>query len=58
MLTNNAIFPPFSQIIKVLKKIQQDQATIMCVLPRWPTQVRWPVARKLLVKEITVPPTK
>ena len=31
-------FPPFSVIAAVLKEIQEDKATGVCVLPNWPTQ--------------------
>ena len=31
-------FPSFSVIAAVLKKIQEDKATGVCVLPNWPTQ--------------------
>ncbi len=34
----NYIFPPFSLIPKVLRKLLEDKAQAICVLPHWPTQ--------------------
>jgi hypothetical protein len=31
-------FPPFSLLPLVLKKIKEDKASRICVLPNWPTQ--------------------
>ena len=41
-------FPPFSIISRVLHKIQEDEATVMMILPLWPTQVWFPTALHLL----------
>ena len=38
----------FSIIPQVLHKIQEDKATVMTVLPLWPTQVWFPTALHLL----------
>lgn len=42
-------FPPFSIILKVLKKIRQDKATGIVVVPFWPTQPWYPVFRLMLI---------
>ena len=42
-------FPPFSLFARVLRKLQEDQATLLVVLPLWPTQVWFPRALQLLV---------
>ena len=47
----NYAFPPFSIIGRVLKKIQEDKATLLVVLPLWPTQTWFPTALQLLVAE-------
>ncbi|XP_068734585.1 uncharacterized protein [Montipora capricornis] len=47
-------FPPFSVIAAVLKKIQEDKATGVCVLPNWPTQAWFPKAMKMTVQEPVV----
>lgn len=52
-------FPPFSVISTVLQKIQQDRALGICILPDWPTQPWYPVARKMLIQEpIILQPSK
>ena len=47
----NYAFPPFSIIGRVLKKIQVDKATLLIILPLWPTQPWFPTALQLLVAE-------
>ena len=47
-------FPPFSVITAVLKKIQEDKAIGVCVLPNWPTQAWFPKAIKMTVQEPVV----
>ena len=55
---NCYIFPPFSLIARVLQKIRIDQATVMCVLPHWPTQAWWPLMHHMLLKEpMILPPS-
>lgn len=44
-------FPPFSIILKVLKKIKQDKATGILVVPFWPTQPWYPVFKSMLIRE-------
>ena len=46
-------FPPFSLIPLVLKKIQEDKASGICVLPNWPTQSWFPKAMDM-AKQRTV----
>ena len=41
------IFPPFSLLKKVIKKIYQDQATGILVFPAWSTQPWYPQALDL-----------
>ncbi len=41
-------FPPFSCILKVLRKIIQDQARGIVVVPDWPTQTWYPMLKALL----------
>ena len=42
-------FPPFRIIGRVLQKIQTDRATVLTILPLWPTQAWFPKALQLLV---------
>ena len=48
-LTYNYCFPPFSIILKVLQKIQQDKAQAIVVVPYWTTQNWFPVLLGMLV---------
>ena len=41
--------PPFSVIPKVLQKLEQDKATGIVVIPRWPTQVWYSMAMRMLI---------
>ena len=45
------MFPPFSVIPKVLQKIQTDNATVMVVVPHWPTQSWFTTFVELSIKE-------
>ena len=38
-------FPPFCTIQKLLKKVQEDKATGLLVVPHWPIQPWWPYRR-------------
>ena len=42
-------FPPFCIIQKVLKKIREDKATGLIVVPYWPTQPWWPYLTNMLI---------
>ena len=42
-------FPPFSCILKVLKKVRQDRAVGVIVVPRWPTQTWYSILMTMLV---------
>lgn len=42
-------FPPFSLILRVLKKIQCDQAQGIVVVPKWETQPWFPLWQSLLI---------
>ena len=44
-------FPPFSILARVLKKIEYDGARGILILPNWPTQVWFPLLRRLLLAE-------
>lgn len=56
-LYNAYLFPPFSVIFKVIQKLRVDQATALCVLPKWPTQAWWPHVQDMLVGEpLMIPP--
>ena len=46
-------FPPFSIIERALKKkkIREDKATLLVILPLWPTQTWFPRALQVLVAE-------
>ena len=46
---NGYYFPPFSVIPKVLQKLEQDKATGIVVIPRWPTQVWYSMAMRMLI---------
>ena len=43
-------FPPFSVITSLLKKIQEDKAEGVCVLPSWPTQPWFPKAMQMTTR--------
>ena len=50
-------FPPFSIIGNMLQKMQ-DRATLLIILPLWPTQVWFPKALQLLVEDPVLLPQK
>ncbi len=53
------IFPPFCLILRILQKIQQEQCTVVVVVPRWPTQTWWPKLVSLLIAyPILLPKTR
>lgn len=43
-------FPPFSCVLRVLKKIVQEHATGIVVAPDWSTQAWYPLLKSLCVK--------
>ena len=52
-------FPPFSCVLRVLRKIIQDRATGVVVVPRWPTQSWYPILTNLLLlPPVKLPPSK
>ena len=52
-------FPPFSIIAAVLKKIKEDRATGVCILPHWPTQAWFPMVDKMAIREsVVLPPSR
>lgn len=44
-------FPPFSVILKTLRKIVSDSATGIVVVPLWPTQPWYPLFKSLLISK-------
>lgn len=44
-------FPPFSMVLKTLRKIKQDEATGILVVPDWPNQPWYPVFRSMLIEK-------
>ena len=42
-------FPPFSLISRVLRKVDQDRATITLIVPLWRTQVWFPLLMRMLI---------
>ena len=47
-------FPPFSLIPMVLKKILDDQATGIMILPDWPTQAWYPKAMTMTLQTLSI----
>lgn len=47
-------FPPVSVILKMLRKIINDGATGIVVVPMWPTQPWYPLFNKLVVSNIII----
>ena len=45
-------FPPFGLITRVLKKIYNDKARGVLVIPFWPTQAWFPFFQKLLISDL------
>ena len=46
--SNFYCFPPFSCILRVLRKVSQDKARGLVVVPDWPTQPWYPMLKNLL----------
>ena len=44
-------FPPFSLIDRCLQKIHQERATVIMVVPQWPTRPWWAKLNRLLCQE-------
>ena len=51
-------FPPFGIILRVLQKVQAEEATGLLVVPCWPIQPWWPLVMRMLVQEPLVLPRK
>ena len=49
-------FPPFNIISLVLQKIRKEQSDGILAIPKWPNQIWWPVAMKMLVQAPVVLP--
>lgn len=45
------VFPPFSILSRVIKKVESDGVTEILVVPDWPTQAWCPMLRRLLLSE-------
>ncbi|XP_042859110.1 uncharacterized protein LOC122245227 [Penaeus japonicus] len=52
----NYAFPPFSIIGKMIQKMQEERATLLVILPLWPTRVWFPRALQLLVEDPVILP--
>ena len=51
-------FPPFSVIQRVLRKISEEKATGLLVVPNWPTQIWWPYLMSMLIDFPLILPRK
>ena len=51
-------FPPFSVIQRVLRKISEEKATGLLVVPNWPTQTWWPYLMSMLIDFPLILPRK
>ena len=52
------IFPPFSLLPRILRKIMTEQIDAIVIAPLWPTQMWFPVLMEMLVDNpIILPPT-
>lgn len=47
-------FPPFSIILKVLRKVIEEKARGIIIVPLWPTQPWFPIFKALLVSDTVV----
>lgn len=47
-------FPPFTMILKCLRKIITDEARGIMVVPQWPTQPWYPLYKKHLISKLLV----
>ena len=52
------VFPPFCLISRILQKIYEEKATVIAVVPHWPTQVWWPQMIALLIRHPIILPNK
>lgn len=46
------IFPPFCMIPRVLRKIIDDRATCIVVVPEWPTQAWFPMFKTMIISDL------
>ena len=44
-------FPPFILISRILKKVKQEKATMILVVPAWPTKPWYPLLKELKIAE-------
>lgn len=47
-------FPPFSMILKSLRKIVNDKATGIMVVPLWETQAWFPLFQELIISDVII----
>ena len=53
------LFPPFSVIPRVLRKLQEDSAKAILIAPQWPTQAWYPMVQNLMIdKPLLLPRSK
>jgi len=45
------VFPPFSLMTRVLRKVEDEKATVLLVYPAWETQAWFPRLQKMLVRD-------
>ena len=50
--------PPFSIILKTIRKIMEDKATGLFVVPHWPTQFWCPYLASMLIAQAIILPRK
>lgn len=50
--------PPFALILKVLRKIQSDRATVLLILPVWTTAIWWPLLLRMTLHRTLLPVVK
>jgi hypothetical protein len=48
------VFPPFCLILRALKKLINDKAEGLFVVPFWPTQPWWPIFKSLVQTEMLI----
>ena len=53
------LFPPVPLVLKSLQKIQEENLTVIMVLPNWPTALWWPLVQELMVDPyLPLPPCR
>ncbi len=55
--TPGYIFPPFSLIPRILRKIRDEQAKILLIHPKWPGALWYPSISEITVMRDSIPPS-